>query len=159
MIKTIPILLFAVLLGTVISLDMRFEKLRHPSPKSREALMENGEDHAMWDYLRLRDPATGEIPRGIRTRELAFARTIGSDLPALKVTPTIHTTGWHSAGPIDAGGRTRAIGIDVSNEANVLIATALGGVWRSTDSGQSWARTTAPGELQSMSSLVQDHRA
>ncbi|HET6399984.1 MAG TPA: T9SS type A sorting domain-containing protein [Candidatus Kapabacteria bacterium] len=130
-----------------------------PRIHGREALdAENLEAQQLWNYLRLRDPATGEIPRGIHTRELAYARTIGTNRPALKGTPTIHTTGWNSAGPINAGGRTRAIGIDTMNEAIVLIATAQGGIFRSTDSGQTWARTTALGELKNMSSLVQDHR-
>ena len=138
-------------------MDMRYERRPHHS-QTHEAFMENGEEHQYWDYLRQRDPATGEIPRGIHTRELAFAQTIGSNRPALKETPTIQTTGWQTAGPLNVGGRTQAIGIDFSNEANVLIATAQGGVFRSTDSGQSWNRTTAPGQLKDMSSLVQEHR-
>jgi hypothetical protein len=158
MIKTIPILLFVFLLATILRMDMRYEKQHRHIVRLHKELMENGEEHQYWDYLRLRDPATGEIPLGIHTRELAFAQTIGRSLPALKGTTTIQTTGWQSAGPVDAGGRTNAIGIDVSNEANVLIATAQGGVWRSTDSGQTWSRTTAPGQLKDMSSLVQDHR-
>ncbi len=163
MIRTIPILVFAALLGVVLRMDVQYEKHHHnsrsrASRKYDHALMENGEEHQYWDYLRLRDPATGEIPRGIHARELAFAQSIGNNLPALKGTQTIQTNGWQSAGPNDAGGRTNAIGIDISNEANVLIATAQGGVWRSTDSGQTWNRTTAPGQLKDMSSLVQDHR-
>ncbi len=142
-------------LAAVLRMDSRYEKQHH---HSHEALMENGEEHQYWDYLRLRDPATGEIPRGIHTRELAFAETVGNNLPALKGTQTIQTTAWQSAGPINAGGRTQAIGVDIANEANVLIATAQGGVFRSTDSGQTWNRTTAIGQLKDMSSLVQDHR-
>ena len=161
--KSISIVLFASFLCAAL-LMTRHYNTSHPRIHGREALdVENLEAQQLWDYLRLRDPATGEIPRGIHTRELAFARTIVSNHTPLKgrmeaSTPTIHTTGWNSAGPINAGGRTRAIGIDVANDANVLIATAQGGVFRSTDSGQSWARTTAPGDLKDMSSLIQDHR-
>lgn len=156
--KIFPILLFTSLLGAALVMTKEFNVCQ-PRFHPREPMeAENIGTQHLWNYLRLRDPATGEIPRGIQTRELAYARTIGSNHPALKVTPTIHTTGWNSAGPINTGGRTRAIGIDVTNEANVLIATAQGGVFRSTDSGQSWARTTAPGELKDMTSLVQDRR-
>ena len=119
---------------------------------------ENTDSKALWEYLMLRDPVTNEIPHGIHTRELNFVRRIAFEEPAQKQTSTIHTMGWNFAGPINAGGRTRAIGIDISNEANILIATAQGGVFRSTDSGFFWSRTTAPGELKNMSSLVQDHR-
>ncbi len=157
MIKTIPIVLFVLLLAVVLRMDAGYKK--HHRSQPHESLMENGEAHQLWDYMRLRDPATGAIPRGIHSRELAFAQTIGTNRSALKGTSTIHTTAWQLAGPINAGGRTQAIGIDVVNEANVLIATAQGGVFRSTDSGQSWTRTTAPGQLKDMSSLVQDHRA
>ncbi len=158
MLKIIPVLLFASLLCLLLSMTSRYDAGHHKAFRREPLEEENVQAQQLRDYLRLRDPATGEIPRGIRMRELAFVRTIGSDRPALKGTPTIQTMGWQSAGPINAGGRTRGIGIDVSNEANVLIATAQGGVWRSTDSGQAWSRTTTPGELKDMSSLVQDHR-
>jgi photosystem II stability/assembly factor-like uncharacterized protein len=165
MMKTIPVLAFVVALVIVLRMDWQYEKHHHHfALQSRDArvtgnaLMENGEEHQYWDYLRQRDPATGEIPRGIYVRELDFAQAIGNNLPAMKGTQTIQTTGWQSAGPNNAGGRTNAIGIDIANEANMLIATAQGGVWRSTDSGQTWSRTTAPGQLKDMSSLVQDHR-
>ncbi len=157
MTKKITVVLFVLSLIAVLQMDWQYEK-QYQRTQGHHALMENGEAHQYWDYLRLRDPATGEIPRGIHTRELAFAETIGNNRPALKSLSTIQTTGWQSAGPINAGGRTQAIGVDVSNEANVLIATAQGGVFRSTDSGQSWTRTTAPGQLKDMSSLVQDTR-
>jgi hypothetical protein len=157
MTKKITIVLFVLSLIAVLQMDWHYEKY-HQRVQGHKALMENGEAHQYWDYLRLRDPATGEIPRGIHTRELAFAETIGTNRPAMKSLSTIQTTGWQSAGPINAGGRTQAIGVDVSNEANVLIATAQGGVFRSTDSGHSWTRTTAPGQLKDMSSLVQDAR-
>ncbi len=161
--KNLFVLSFAFLLATLASLTRHFDlshhALSHRTFHFREPLeSENLESRALWDYLRLRDPATGEIPRGIHIRELAFAQRIRSSFPAFKGTPSIHTTGWNSAGPINTGGRTLAIGVDVSNEANVLIATAQGGVFRSTDSGATWTRTSAPGELKDMTCLTQDHR-
>ncbi|HEY3873977.1 MAG TPA: hypothetical protein VGM92_00740, partial [Candidatus Kapabacteria bacterium] len=163
MLKYFSLAAFAFLLAFLLYNTNRFDHLRHGLPKE-----EIGADvRADWNYLRLRDPQTGEIPRGIVARERNFARAMSFTHPAAFTHPaekeaggiqTIHTTGWNSAGPDNAGGRTRAIGIDIANEANVLIATAQGGVFRSTDSGKSWIRTTAPGELKNMSSLVQDHR-
>ncbi len=154
--KIFPIVLFIMALASALALTNRFQLSRnvHHLPEALDA--EDVGAQQLWNYLRLRDPATGEIPAGIRARELAYARSLRG--PAYKENLTIHTTGWNSAGPSDAGGRTRAIGIDTMNEANVLIATAQGGVFRSTDSGMSWVRTTAPGEIKDMSSLVQDHR-
>ena len=164
MIKTIPILVFAVALVTVLRMDWRYEK-QHPHSRQREAHltdhvpMENGEEHQLWDYLRLRDPATGEIPRGIHVGELAFAQTIGSSRPALKGIQTIQTKAGNQPDQSMQVGERNAIGVDIANEANVLIGTAQGGVYRSTDSGQTWNRTTAPGQIKDISSLVQDHRS
>ena len=166
MIKTIPIVLFALLLGAVIGMDLRYAKHHDHAQHIESERGENLEARQVWDYLRLRDPATGEIPYGIHTRELQFAHTLANAHPALKGTSSeeilstpIQTTGWISAGPINVGGRTREIGIDISNEANVLIATAQGGIYRSTDSGESWVRTTALDQVKDNTCLVQDHRA
>jgi hypothetical protein len=166
MIKIIPVLFFTLLLGAVLVMDVRYAKHHVRAQHSNAEKGENLEARQMWDYMRLRDPATGEIPYGIHKRELQFARTIASAHPALKGISTeeilsspIHTTGWNSAGPINVGGRTREIGIDISNEANVLIATAQGGIYRSTDSGESWVRTTALDQVKDNTCLVQDQRA
>ncbi len=151
--------LYALALVAAVVLDAQFAG-HHIAGTGAPGEVENIASKRYWDYLRLRDPATGEIPRGIHSRELAFARSIGGG-SALKEASlsTIQTGGWRSAGPINAGGRTQAIGIDVSNEANVLLATAQGGVFRSTDSGHTWNRTTAPDQPKDLNSLVQDHRA
>src|SRR5688572_30132623 len=70
--------------------------------------------HAEWDLMRLRDPATGKIPRGMRMKELAFARTfpIREEYRSSK-NGTLSTTVWQQRGPANQGGRTRALAIDV----------------------------------------------
>ena len=159
-ILSVTVFLFSFILVGVVIFDARFERHIPCVKADTKNILESDDVEARmaWDNLRLRDPASGEIPRGIHSRELAFAKTIAA-APAMKTLSTnIQTSGWRSAGPINVGGRTRAIGIDISNEANVLIATAQGGVFRSTDSGFTWRRTTAAGELKDMTSLVQDHR-
>ncbi|MFM8178117.1 MAG: WD40/YVTN/BNR-like repeat-containing protein, partial [Candidatus Kapaibacterium sp.] len=56
------------------------------------------------------------------------------------------------------GGRTRSLVIDRTNE-NILLAGAVGGgVWRSTDAGENWKKTTADGYVHSVSALIQDTR-
>lgn len=48
------------------------------------------------------------------------------------------TLTWKNIGPVDQGGRIRSIIIDKNNH-NVLYAGAVsGGIWKSTNSGQSW---------------------
>lgn len=110
-----------------------------------------------WEMLMLRDPKTGKLPANIRQRELQFARS----LPLSKEqTAGFRTaaTEWQSAGPFNIGGRTRALGIDVQNEEILLAAGVSGGMWRSTNGGASWDKTTNPLQLQSVTCLVQDTR-
>ena len=112
------------------------------------------EDHdgrRAWEHARLHDPATGEIPRDIRRLELAFAKTLPHRSGPKSLT-------WTARGPRDRGGRTRGFGIDIT-DPNVLVAGSVtGGIWRSTDAGQSWQKTLAPAFIQNISCLSQDVR-
>jgi photosystem II stability/assembly factor-like uncharacterized protein len=156
--RKILLVLYTGALAVLVSLTIG---AKHSRPLIHEREVDNIEAKKYWEYLRLRDPKTGEIPRGIHARELAYARTLvpRSNSTIFTGTATIHTIGWNPAGPINAGGRTQTVAIDFANEANVLIATAQGGIFRSTDSGTTWTRAMAPDELKNTVSLVQDHRA
>ncbi|MCC6600221.1 MAG: T9SS type A sorting domain-containing protein [Crocinitomicaceae bacterium] len=69
------------------------------------------------------------------------------------------TLAWEARGPINKGGRSRALAVDRTNE-NILIAGSVtGGMWRSTDGGLHWTKTTAPEQLHSVSCVIQDPRA
>ena len=108
----------------------------------------------------LRDPGTGEVPVNIREKELAFARKIpGTKKQAAAYRMAgIEAEDWTSAGPYNVGGRTRALGIDITNEEVILAGGVSGGMWRSEDGGQSWTKTTPPNVIQSVNSLTQDTR-
>src|SRR6185312_7253467 len=102
----------------------------------------------------------GKIPSGIRMREQAFARSLPTrGVNAFKGSASqSESYVWQSYGPDNVGGRTRALAIDVTNE-NVLIAgAAMGGMWRSSDGGSSWSKTTLPGQLNDVTCAVQDVR-
>ena len=112
------------------------------------------EGREVYEVRRLIDPQTGEIPKGIRMRELAYAAT----LP--KSGSVFRSGGQHysPAGPLNVGGRTRAFKVDIS-DTNVLLAGGVsGGMWRSANGGKAWQRTTVPEEIASVNCLVQDHR-
>ena len=47
-------------------------------------------------------------------------------------------TGWKSLGPGNIGGRIRSILINPSNNQNIYIGSVGGGVWITTDGGQTW---------------------
>ncbi|MES2765299.1 MAG: T9SS type A sorting domain-containing protein [Bacteroidota bacterium] len=120
--------------------------------------MEN-KPRAEWELMRLRDPATGKIPEGIRFKELEFAKTLPVRESFLKGKDGILASGdWKPRGPYNVGGRTRALAVDVTNDNILLAGGVSGGMWRSTDGGASWKKTTAPEQLQSVSSITQDTR-
>lgn len=103
-----------------------------------------------WQQERLKDPATGEIPENIRAKELAFAAKLPRESSRL--------LNWTSRGPFNKGGRTRALAFDVQDENIMLAGGVTGGVWRTTDLGESWVKTTDPLQMHSVTSLAQDTR-
>ncbi len=108
---------------------------------------------ADFELLRMQDPRTKEIPRGIRQRELDFMVTQRKSLRSANVAQV-----WDNRGPFNVGGRTRALGVDVTDEDVILAGGVSGGVWRTTDQGTSWVKTTSAGDLQSVSCIAQDPR-
>lgn len=116
-----------------------------------------------WEFDRLKDPATGRIPRGIRAKELAFASSLPTKESivgaALAKGEKAAAFTWVKRGPHNVGGRTRAFAIDVT-DINVLLAGGVsGGMWRSTDDGVSWTKTTGSSDIHSVSTIAQDTRA
>lgn len=103
-------------------------------------------------HMLLRDPATNRIPPRIRELELAHART----LPVKRLGKT--GLSWVEAGPTDVGGRTRALAVDL-RDSNVLIAGGVsGGIWKSTDGGDTWQLKSSPTQQLDVTSLTQDPR-
>lgn len=101
-------------------------------------------------WMRLRNPQSDRIPPNIRAREAAFAK----QLP--KRQQKVST--WSRRGPSNVGGRTRAVAYDVSDPSGqtILAAGVSGGMWRTTDGGESWTRTFEPGQRPSVTTVVQD---
>ncbi len=117
--------------------------------------------------MMLRDPKSGVIPDGIGYREREFVKTLPSRNGTVgrqfreKGTSELQASNltWQARGPSNIGGRTRTVAIDVSNE-NVIIAGGVGGggIWRSTNKGQSWVRMTSIPQAPMVTSIVQDKR-
>ncbi|MBA3971283.1 MAG: flagellar basal body rod modification protein, partial [Bacteroidetes bacterium] len=126
------------------------------STASREGMEENPSGRMRWEISRLADPATGRIPDHIRQKELAFAATLPNDLASGKSMASLSMT---NRGPWNVGGRTRAFGIDVSNENRILAGSCSGGMWISTNGGTSWAQTNTLTQLKNATCLTQDKRA
>lgn len=113
-----------------------------------------------YEQMMVRDPQTGMVPPNMRQRELAYAETLPTreSLAGLNKRGAVAAT-WSSRGPFNVGGRTRALAYDVSNESILLAGGVSGGMWRSTNSGSSWVRTSGLADhTQSVTCLAQDTR-
>lgn len=105
-----------------------------------------------WELSRLANPTTGIIPANIRAKELAFAKSI-----SFKNTSSTGTV-WNQRGPNNIGGRTRAFGFDVNDENIIIAGGVTGGMYRTTNAGQTWTKTTTPEQLHSVTTIAQDTR-
>jgi photosystem II stability/assembly factor-like uncharacterized protein len=111
-------------------------------------------------YMRmlLADPATGEIPRNARAKELVFAERFSKDKTASEFAKVHANHDWSFAGPNALGGRTRAIAQDIENEETLIAAGVSSGIFKSTDLGKTWRKTLRNDQLPSITSIVQDQR-
>ncbi|MFY0593684.1 T9SS type A sorting domain-containing protein [Roseivirga sp.] len=129
--------------------------------------LENPIDRAEYEASLLIDPATGKVPMGIQNREVAYAKKslnkikdAGSPLGIPSAAAgTQEDAPFRNIGPFNVGGRTRALGLDVDDENIILAGGVSGGVWKSTDQGQSWTRTTSLQQHPATTTLVQDRRS
>jgi len=153
--KSITTLFFSGIVAMSASVflfnDTTKNKLNYAHHRVSEAMEEDADARYRWELSRLADPS-GKIPDNIRQKELAFAATLPSDA---NYNRTINFT---QRGPWNVGGRTRALGIDITNENRILAGTTSGGMWLSTDGGTTWNMTTTNSQLKNATCLVQDKR-
>ncbi|MAW21801.1 MAG: hypothetical protein CMD16_05355 [Flavobacteriales bacterium] len=112
---------------------------------------DNPAERVVWERIRLADPNTGKIPINIRKKEMIFAKTLPKSTSMSKAN-------WIHRGPYNVGGRTRALAINVLDENILFAGGASGGMFRSTDGGQSWLMTTDPNQLHNVTCISQDKR-
>jgi photosystem II stability/assembly factor-like uncharacterized protein len=108
------------------------------------------DDHYFW---MLRDPKSNSIPSGIRQGELEHAR-----ITAVMKTSADPQIDWQARGPMNIGGRTRALALDMRNSEIVLAGSVSGGLWKSTDGGTTWTLRNRPEQNLSITWLIQDPR-
>ncbi len=127
------------------------------SSGSPKAPVELKKERYVYFFNLLRDPKTNRIPENIRAKELEYAKKLPVKNRLNKISGADFN--WNEAGPNDVGGRTRAFDIDIANPNNLIAGGASGGIWKSTDYGQTWEMKTLPNQIYSITSIAQDKRA
>ncbi|MCB0730210.1 MAG: PKD domain-containing protein [Ignavibacteriae bacterium] len=136
--------------------ESKINTIRTSSPK---ASIEMKKERKEYFERMLMDPITKKIPRGIRQKELAFAKGLQDKSNGLKKNLGVESLDWKEAGPNNVGGRTRALAVDITNPNTILAGGASGGVWKSTDKGASWQMKSTTLQVLSVTSLAQDPRS
>jgi len=112
-----------------------------------------------YEFARLRDPHTGEIPKNIRAKELKFIEDRFKVNFRNKDNNKLRSTSpWQRRGPFEIGGRTRSFDCDIRNESILIAGGVSSGMWKSNDGGSTWIKTSNPAQLHSVSCLAQDKR-
>ncbi|MEM7040069.1 MAG: hypothetical protein AAF570_24065, partial [Bacteroidota bacterium] len=105
--------------------------------------------YEQWHTMRANE--NGVVPRHYldAAREQAIARHKTAAPNLLSVT---------ELGPANVGGRTRALIFDVLDHDRILAGAISGGIWESTDRGQSWAPINDFAPTLSVTSMDQDRQ-
>lgn len=135
-----------------------------PDPDRLIDVPDNPTGRGEFERLKRADPATGRIPDDMRRRELEFAAGIpsreelarGNEGKGARAAGVVQQ--WHERGPVNQGGRTRALAIDRTDESTLLAGGVSGGLWRSQDTGKTWTRVTAIDQIHSVTCISQDPR-
>ena len=119
-----------------------------------------------YEFDMLKDPITGKIPDNIFQQEMEQAQKLpvsgANSRFALNGINTPTSNPYTPAGPLNVGGRTRAIAFDkrfdgVNNKV-ILAGCVSGGIMRSTDGGNSWTLVTPDQQIHNISCIAQDPR-
>jgi photosystem II stability/assembly factor-like uncharacterized protein len=118
---------------------------------------EGGPDERLaFELLKKRNPVTEEIPENIRRRELMFASKVDQANSKNRILSS--DIEFTLRGPYNVGGRTRALHLDVNDDDIILAGGVSGGMWKSSDFGSTWVKTTALDQHSNATCIEQDIR-
>ena len=116
---------------------------------------------AQYEWLQHRDPKTGQIPIGIRGREINYVTGLLTNNVrrlAKENSSRLGIENWQWLGPNFNGGRTRTMGIDAEGRY-FMAGSVSGGVFKEDNETSSrWRKVTAPDLNQNVTGLAQDAR-
>lgn len=151
-----------------LTLDMgRFAFLKEEKEEGdKDEKASYSKERWLQEFKMLRNPITGKIPDNYRQIELAVAARIpekGGGNPFIMNAQSGNSTTvantYINIGPNNVAGRSRTLGID-SRNANIMITGGTtGGIFRSTNGGQSWTFVSPENDIRSANSIVQDPTA
>jgi photosystem II stability/assembly factor-like uncharacterized protein len=104
-----------------------------------------------WMYLQRANP-DGSIPDAAVNEAIAQSKAMGRASQGSPATDQV----WAELGPSNIGGRIRDVALDPTTKDVVYIATGSGGLWRSTDGGQTLATAWDSQLPQSMGAVAVD---
>ena len=97
--------------------------------------------------LKQQNPDSKEIPKNIHLDEQAFVNKIAQSNSSID---------WFGRGPLNVGGRTRALALDIDDANRILVGGVSGGVWHSEDLGASFNKASTPQQFHSITCIAQD---
>ncbi len=104
------------------------------------------------------DPNTKEVPIESVIRSKQFVKEHFYNNRFKNKNGLLSSYNWNVRGPYQIGGRVRAMAYDIRDENRLLAAGAAGGLWLSTNGGDTWRKVTNGADNHSVTSLVQDTR-
>tara|TARA_R110000868_G_scaffold37111_13_gene131588 strand:+ start:1880 stop:4708 length:2829 start_codon:yes stop_codon:yes gene_type:complete len=149
--------LFGILIYSISSTENQSSKdnttFLHEFEEQPEDRVKTNKGRNEYFFKLLRDPSTNAIPSNVRAKELDFFDQLKQE--SYKSKSIASPFNWTEIGPNDVSGRTFGIGLDRRN-SNILIAGgASGGIWKSTNAGNSWTLKSEPTHNLGVSSIVQ----
>lgn len=87
------------------------------------------------DFLKRREPKGRALANDVRSKAITELSKTQSKLREIN---QAEQPQWTQKGPLQIGGRIKNIVVDPTNNSTIYIAAAAGGVWKSTDAGESW---------------------
>lgn len=145
--------LFAILLLFIPAIKNNSHK---PSFTASEGTKEdpNARKKHMWQMLR--NPITNEIPQNIFYKENEFINKTFRMYKGSNMRPAAN---WTYRGPFGLGGRVRALALDIDDENIIIAGGVTGGMFKSTNGGTSWYKTTSVNQRQNATCVAQNKSA
>ncbi len=106
-----------------------------------------------WMYLQ-RANADGTIPDAAVNEAISQSKAMGQASQGSPATDQV----WTELGPSNIGGRIRDVAADPTTKDVVYVATGSGGLWKSTDAGQTLATAWDSQLPQSMGAVAVDSK-